>query len=168
MIKNYFKIALRNLLKYKLYSTINLIGLSLGLGISMLIFLFVQHENSFDDFHVNKDRIARGLWESGEEGNVSTSASTPMAFPTTIKAKFDGVEKVTHYVTTGALAKVEGEQSIDQSLHVVSADFLDIFSFDVLKGEKNPFLNEKEANQIVITEDVAEVYYGTTDVIGKT
>ncbi len=168
MIKNYFKIALRNLLKYKLYFTINLIGLSLGLGISMLIFLFVQHENSFDDFHLNKDRIARGLWESGEEGNVSTSASTPMAFPTSIKGKFEGVEKATHYVNTGALMKVEGEQSIDQPLHVVSADFLDIFSFEILKGERNPFLNENEANQVIITEDVAEVYFGNSDVIGKT
>ncbi|WP_375578645.1 FtsX-like permease family protein [Marivirga tractuosa] len=168
MIKNYIKIAFRNLLKYKLYSTINLIGLSVGLGISILIFLFVQHENSFDDFHVKKDRIVRGLWESGEEGNVGTSASTPMAFPTTIRAKFDGVEKATHYVNTGALTKIEGGQSIDQQLHVVSADFLDIFSFESLKGENNPFLNEEDASQIVITKKVAERYFGTTDALGKT
>ncbi len=168
MLKNYFKIALRNLLKYKLYSTINLVGLSLGLGISILIFLFVQHENSFDDFHEKKDRIARGLWESGAEGNVDKGASTPMAFPTTIKAKFTGVEKASHYVNTGALVKVEGEQSVDQGLHVVSDDFLDIFSFEVIKGEKNPFVNDNSANQLVITEAVAEKYFGTTDVIGRT
>ncbi len=167
MLKNYFKIALRNLLKHKLYSAINLIGLSVGLGISVLIFLFIQHENSFDDFHANKDRIARVLWESGEEGNVEISASTPLAFPTTVKAKFEGVEKVTHYVNTGALAKVQGEQSIDQRLHVVSADFLDIFSFEVLKGEQNPFLNENDAAQVMITEEVAVKYFGTADVVGK-
>ncbi len=167
MIKNYFKIALRNLLKYKLYSTINLIGLSVGLGISILIFLFIQHENSFDDFHDKKDRIARVLWESGEEGNVEVSSGTPMAAPTTLKAKFEGVEKVTHYVNTGALAKVQGEQSIDQPLHVVSADFLDMFSFEVLKGEQNPFLNENDAAQVMITEAVAEKYFGTADVVSK-
>lgn len=167
MIRNYFKIAFRNLLKYKLYSTINLIGLSLGLGISMLIFLFIQHENSFDDFHMKKDRIVRVLWESGEKDNVEISVSTPMAFPTAVKTKFDAIEKVTHYVSTGALAKVEGQQSVDQPLHVVSADFLDIFSYDVLHGEKNPFNDPAGVSNIAVTATTATKFFGTSNAVGK-
>lgn len=168
MIKNYFKIAFRNLVKHKLYTGINLIGLSLGLGISILIFLFIQHENSFDNFHSKRDRIARLLWESGEYDNVKIGATVPLAAPPILKAKFEDVEKATHFVDTEALLKVEGEQSNHQDLHIISADFLEIFSFDVLKGAKNPFENENESSNIALTEKTAIKYFGSTDVIGKT
>lgn len=166
MIKNYFKIAFRNLMNNKLYTGINLIGLSVGLGISMLIFLFIQHENSFDNFHENKAQLTRLLWESGEGANVDISASTPMAAPIVLKEKFDNVEKATHYLNTGALMKKEGEKSQDEQFRVVSADFFDMFSFDMLQGPENPFAGNA-GNSIVVTESGAERYFGTTDVIGK-
>lgn len=168
MLKNYFKIAFRNLSKYKLYTAINLIGLSVGLGISSLIFLFVQHENSFDDFHKNKDKIVRVLWETGENGNAEISASSPLAAPGLLKTKYEGILKATHYVGNSSLMKTEGNQSQDQQFFIVSPDFLDIFTFNVLHGSKNPLSNEANTKGIVMTEEAAEKYFGTADAVGKT
>jgi putative ABC transport system permease protein len=167
MLKNYFTIAFRNLAKYKLYTAINLIGLSVGLGVSILIFLFVQHENSFDDFHENGDQIVRVLWESGEKGDLSTSASTPLATPKTLASKFDGVLKSSHYIDMGTLVKKESGNSRNQEYFIVSPDFLDIFSFDVLHGDQNPFQNTLGGNSVVITESTAIRYFGKADVVGE-
>ncbi len=172
MLKNYFKIAFRNLAKYKLYTSINLIGLSVGLGVSILIFLFIQHENSFDDFHENGDRIVRLLWEDGELGNTEISASTPLAAPKNLKEKFPGILKSTYYINQGSLVKKVDSNSENQNHMIVSADFLDIFSFEVLNGEQNPFRGENNhenvANVVVITEKTAIKYFGKSDVIGET
>jgi len=167
MIKNYIKIAFRNLLKHKMYSGINLIGLSVGLGISTLIFLFVQHENSFDNFHDNGDRIVRVLWESGEKGSPETSVSTPLAAPNILKDKFEGILKSTHYIDQGNLVKIAGEPGRHQKYLTVSPDFLDMFSFPVLHGEQNPFAVNSGINSTVITASTAQKYFGRKDVIGE-
>ncbi|GAB3343791.1 ABC transporter permease [Marivirga atlantica] len=168
MLKNYIKIAFRNLMKYKLYTGINLVGLSVGLGISTLIFIFVQHENSFDDFHENKDHITRGLWESGEVGNASISASTPLALPDVLKEEFDEVKYATHYINTGGLIKAEGQQSIEESYFIISGDFFEIFSFETLYGSSNPFGNNETNSKVVITETMAQKFFGKSDVVGET
>jgi putative ABC transport system permease protein len=168
MLKNYFKIAFRNLAKYKLYTGINLIGLSVGLGVSILISLFIQHENSFDDFHENGDRIVRVLWESGELSNAEIEASTPLAAPKVLKDKFQGVLKSTHYIDQGSLVKKEGAQSQHQQYMTVSSDFLDMFSFPVMHGQRNPFMESASANTVVITESAALKYFGKSDAVGET
>ncbi len=168
MFKNYIKIAIRNLSKYKLYTGINLIGLSVGLGVSMLIFLFVQHEHTFDDFHENKDRIVRVLWESGAVGDASTTASTPLATPKALKERFEGALKSTHYIDQGSLVKKEGDQSFHQQYMITSPDFFDMFTFPVLYGERNPFSQASSTNSIAITESAAIKYFGTPDVVGET
>ncbi|MFT6035542.1 MAG: putative ABC transport system permease protein [Marivirga sp.] len=168
MLKNYFKIAFRNLAKHKLYTAINLIGLSVGLGVSILIFLFVQHENTFDNFHEKGDRIVRVLWESGEVGNVSIGASTPLAVPSVLKDKFDGILKSTHYIDGEILVKKENSSSQNQEYMAVSSDFLDIFSFPAIHGVDNPFTTGASANAVVITESTAIKYFGKSDATGET
>jgi putative ABC transport system permease protein len=166
MIKNYFKIAIRNLVKHKLYTAINLFGLSLGLGVSILLFLFIQNEFSFEDFHHNGDHIGRVLWEEEvQPGEVSISASGPMAAPNAIKASFEEVAGTTHLIQTSNLSKRKGQNAILQETTIVGSDFLKMFSFPVLKGDKNP-LNEKYS--IAITESTAKKFFGAEDPIGKT
>ncbi|ADR23402.1 ABC transporter permease [Marivirga tractuosa] len=166
MIKNYFKIAIRNLIKHKLYTAINLFGLSLGLGVSILLFLFIQNEFSFDDFHNNGDRIGRVLWEEEvQPGEVSISASGPMAAPNAIKASFEEVAGTTHLIQTSNLSKRKEQNAILQETTIVGSDFLKMFSFPVLKGDKNP-LNEKYS--IAITESTARKFFGAEDPIGTT
>ena len=155
-------------MKYKLYTGINLVGLSVGLGISTLIFLFVQHENSFDNFHENKDHITRVLWESGEVGNASISASTPLALPDVLKEGFDEVQYATHYINMGGLIKAEGQQSIEEAYFIVSGDFFEIFSFETLHGSNNPFGNNETNSKVVITETMAQKFFGKSDVVGET
>jgi len=168
MLKNYIKIAFRNLMKYKLYTGINLVGLSVGLGISTLIFLFVQHENSFDDFHSNKDNLSRVLWESGEVGQATIGASTPLIMPDFLKENFDEVERASHYINIGGLVKREGQQSINETYYVVNGDFLEMLSFEVLHGDENPFKNNNSGAKVAITEGLAKKYFGQTDVVGQT
>lgn len=161
MWKNYFKIAVRNLLKHRLYTAINLIGLSIGLGVGILVFIFVQRENTFDTFHQNGDRIARVLWQEKR----GTSAYAPMAAPQGIKENVSGVATTSHFLNTTNLTKLPGGKSVMQQYYVVGQDFLNMFSFPSLKGERNP-LGEKHS--VAITEKAAKRYFGNDNPIGKT
>jgi putative ABC transport system permease protein len=167
MLKNYIKIAFRNLVKNKLYTGINLFGLSVGLGVSILIFLFIQYENSFDEFHKNGDRIGRVLWIDEDEGNLlNKSASTPTAVPYALKENFDEILGTSHFIDSENLTKIEGGQSaLLQSASLVGEDFLKMFSFPILKGDANPIA---EKNSIAITESTARKYFGDSeDALGK-
>jgi len=165
MLKNYIKIAFRNLIKHKLYTGINVIGLSLGLGISILLFIFIQNEFSFDKFHDKGDHIARVLWEEEvQPGEVSVSASAPMAAPNAIKTSFEEVLGTSHFISTSNLAKIEGENALLQQTSIVGPDFLEMFSFPVLKGSENP-LDDKYS--VAITESTAQKFFGEENPVGK-
>ncbi|MBK6266361.1 FtsX-like permease family protein [Marivirga sp. S37H4] len=166
MWKNYLKIAFRNLIKNKLYTGINLFGLSVGLGVSILILLFIQYENSFDQFHENEERIGRVLWVGeDEDGTLSQTASAPMAVPHALKENFEEVLGTTHFVDTENLTKIEGgETALLQSASIVGEDFLKIFSFPIIKGDPNPIAGK---NTIAITASTATKYFGKEEAIGK-
>lgn len=155
------------MLKHKVYTSINLLGLSVGFAVCLLIFFLVQHESTFDRFHQNADRIARVLWIVAEVGDteINTITSTPLSLPASFKQNFEAVESSTHFISQANLAKVEGENSRSQPFFVVGKDFMDMFSFPVLKGATNP-LDEK--NSIVLTESVAKRYFGDQEALGQT
>jgi len=165
MIKNYFKIAIRNLIKHKLYTGINLIGLSLGLGVSILLFLFIQNETSFEEFHENGDRIGRVLWaDEDQPGEISLGASAPMAAPNAIKSSFEEVMGTSHFIQNTNLTKIDGKNALLQEASIVGEDFLEMFSFPVIKGAKNPL---KDKYSIAITETTAKKFFGKENPIGK-
>jgi putative ABC transport system permease protein len=167
MFKNYIKIATRNLVKHKLYTGINIIGLSVGLGVSILLFLFIQNEFSFDKFHDKGDRIGRVLWgEKKQLGEAPViSASGPMAAPNAIKASFEEVLGTSHVISTSNLTKIEGENALLQQTTIVGTDFLKMFSFPVLKGSENPL---EDKYSIAITESTAHKFFGEENAVGKT
>ncbi|SMG08112.1 putative ABC transport system permease protein [Marivirga sericea] len=165
MLKNYIKIAFRNLIKHKLYTGINVIGLSLGLGISILLFIFIQDEFSFDKFHERGDQIARVLWEEEvQPGEVSLSASAPMAAPNAIKSSFEEVVGTSHVISTSNLTKTEGENALLQQTTIVGPDFLKMFSFPVLKGSENPL---EDKYSVAITESTAKKFFGRENPLGR-
>ncbi|GAB3220392.1 ABC transporter permease [Algoriphagus aestuariicola] len=165
MIKNYLKIAFRNLLKHKLHTGINLVGLSLGLGVSILIFFFVQFESSFDDFHENSDLIFRvERHEKGEEGMIS-SFSTPIITAPTFAAEFPQVTHTTRLIGSSAQAYLDESTTQTQQFLTVSPDFLEIFSFNLLEGKKDQALQDKFG--VVITEETAKKYFGNENPMGK-
>ncbi|MEL6255828.1 MAG: ABC transporter permease, partial [Bacteroidota bacterium] len=93
MIQNYFKIAWRNLLRYKGHAFINIGGLSLGFACSVLIYLFVQHNLQYDNFHTNSDRIYRVVTEEHRD-DIDFEASVPPGFAQAFRTEYDYAEKV--------------------------------------------------------------------------
>ncbi|MEB2777700.1 FtsX-like permease family protein [Algoriphagus sp. D3-2-R+10] len=165
MWKNYLKIAIRNLTKNKLHTGINLIGLTLGLGVSTLIFFFVQFESNFDDFHSESDKIFRIERHQIEEGEAQSSFSTPIITAPTFANEFSQVTHTTRMIGGSAQAYLDEETTQNQQYLMVSPDFLEIFSFELLQGNKNQVLQDKFG--VVITQEVAKKYFGEADPIGK-
>lgn len=165
MFKNYFKIAIRNLSKNKLHTGINLIGLSLGLGVSILIFFFVQFELNFDKFHSNAENTFRIKRYEMFEGELGSSFSTPIVSAPTFKEEFPQIQKVTRFIGGVAQAYLDEVNTQSQEFLTVSPDFLEIFDFKLLQGDKASVLNDKYG--IVITEETSKRYFGDENPIGK-
>ena len=165
MFKNYFKIAIRNLLKHKLYTGINLIGLSIALGVGILIFFFVQFELSFDSFHPESEKIFRVKSHERVDGEMIESFSSPMIVESTFREEFPQIEKITGFITSGVQAKLPDESRKNQSFLLVHSDFLEMFDFKLIQGSLSQQLRDKY--KIVITEATAKKYFGNENPIGK-
>jgi putative ABC transport system permease protein len=165
MWKNYLKIALRNLLRNKLHTGINLVGLSLGVGVSILIFFFVQQEMNFDSFHQDGERIFRMKRYEMVEGSFLEGYSTPAITAPAVKAEFPEIEQVTRMVGGGAQAYITEATTEFQTYLMVSPTFLEIFNFELIQGDKSNVLTDKYS--AVITEVAAKKYFGDANPIGK-
>ena len=131
MLKNYIKIAFRNLKRFKGYTMINLIGLALGLSVATLILLFVTDELAFDRFHEKKDRIYRLLTINPTGGNMETNA-WPVA--TILKNEYPEVEQVvyTRKAPPSLIVSYEGKD-YEHNTYYAGEGFFQIFSFDFLQ-----------------------------------
>ncbi|MBX3238543.1 MAG: ABC transporter permease [Chitinophagaceae bacterium] len=167
MIKNYFKIAWRNLLKNKGYSVINILGLSIGMAVCLLIMLFVQHERSYDQYHAHANRIYRADIEIKFGNNHLDLAVANPNFGETAKNDIAAVEDYARIRWYGGLLIKKGNENIRES-HVAYADnaLFSIFSFPFLDGDPKTALTEP--NTIVINESIARKYFNSTQVVGKT
>ena len=169
MIKNYFKIAFRNLWKNKTFSFINIFGLATGISCSLLIFLFVKDELSYDRFNKDADNIYRVVKDFvNDDGSRLPDATTPPAVAPAIQKEIPGVEKVTRVFPSWGrdfLIKYEDKKLIEQNLYRVDSSFFDVFTFSFLRGDaKTAF---KDINSIVITRSTAKKYFGDEDAVGK-
>lgn len=169
MFKNYFKTALRNLRKNKLYSVINVFGLTVGLTACLLIGVYITHELSYDKFNVNASRIVRATMEYGSAGTVNSVATTGTKVGPQLKRTFPSVEQyvrtfISHNVVKG------GDKMFDEPRILYADDpFFKIFSFDIIEGDAATALDAPD--KIVITESMAKKYFGNIgyrDVINKT
>lgn len=167
MFRNYLKVALRNLWKNKAFSAINILGLSVGIATCLLITLYVLDELSYDAYNDKADRIYRvdvDLKFGGAEQKFAV-ASAPMAF--TMVKDYPQVENAVRFRNYGPSVVKKGEQNIREE-HVIFADstLFAVFTLPMIAGDRNTAL--KEPNSLVITKRIAEKYFGSTDVIGKT
>ncbi|MEM6540668.1 MAG: ABC transporter permease [Bacteroidota bacterium] len=169
MIRNYIKIAWRNLHERKVFSFINILGLAIGFSSTFLIYLFLSHHLSFDSFHSNSDRIYRMVSEQHQDG-IDFSPSVPPAFSNTFKENYDYAEKVAKIVYRfGFVMAVKNGATRAKFKHdvaFVEQDFFDIFNFPLLDGSNGVLLNAP--NKAVITENIAKELFGTSDAVGKT
>ncbi len=167
MIKSYFKIGWRNLLRNKGYSFINIGGLAVGLVACILIGLYVHHELSYDRFSENADRIYRLNTEIKFGDNHLDMAVASPIFGETAKTELAQIEQTTRLRWYGGFLVKKGNENIQEG-NVGQADstFFDVFMLPMIYG--NPKKALTEPNSIVVTESVAKKYFGSTDVLGKT
>jgi putative ABC transport system permease protein len=171
MFRNYFKISIRNLFKQKLYAAINIGGLAVGLTCFILIFLFVQHELSYDRCYENADRIYRINYQYQPDElhyypGMEYSASTPANMGSTLIQEFPEVVAATAIDKQTALIGFDEEDHYLEEGFLVDPHFLEVFNYDFIAG--NPTTALDEPKSIVLTESLASRIFGSTDALGKT
>ncbi|WP_259068596.1 ABC transporter permease [Mucilaginibacter sp. X4EP1] len=166
MIKNFIKIAFRSLMKNKGFTFINVFGLALGLATCLLIVFYVFDEVSYDRYNVKADSVFRLNEEIKFGGVQNTYAITPPAAAAALKAEFPQVEQVARLRDRGGNKVKKGAQNIQED-RMVYADnsIFDVFTLPVISGNTANALTAPHT--VVITEDVAKKYFGTTNVVGQ-
>lgn len=167
MIHHYITIALRVFRRQKLYSIINVLGLSIGIAVCTLIFLYVQDELTFDDFHENGDRIVRVnavlLQQDGSVDREQVWQPWPLAEG--VATYHPDVEATTRLYQTEVFIRTSDEP-INSTVMFVDSTFFRMFSFDLLEGDPGRVL--REPTSILLTETAAMRHFGSTDVVGQT
>jgi putative ABC transport system permease protein len=168
MLKNYLKIALRNITRHKGYSFINIFGLAIGLAVFMLIALFIKFELSFDRFHEHFNDIYRVEQILVHEGVENATVDCPGPLSQVLQKDFPEFAAVTRVIEEdpGELS-VSGDIKINaKKVFFTDNSFLDIFSFPLEKGDKSTVLEQPFS--IVISQDLAKALFGSEDQVGKT
>ena len=166
MFRNYFITAWRNLRRNKLYTTINIFGLSVGLAACLLIGVYISHELSYDKFNVNANRIVRATMEYGSAGTINTTATTGTKVGPQFKRMFPSIEEYARTFITHNVVK-SGDKIFDEP-RILYADpsFFKIFSFHIVEGDALTALDAPD--KIVITQSMAKKYFGNEDALNKT
>ncbi len=165
MLKNYLKIAWRNLIRNTGFSLLNIVGLSIGLAVVTLIMLWIGFEVGYDRFHENNDRIYEVNNQYAIDGEIWTWNSTPKIMASVIKKDYPEVEGVSRYNYEDTFLFSLGDKRIKSTGAIVDPDFLKIFSFPLLEGNKETVLDG--VNSVVITQSLAEKLFGKERPVGK-
>jgi putative ABC transport system permease protein len=166
MIGSYIKTSHRSIVRNKLFSSINIIGLAVSMSVGLLVIAFISDLTSYDDFHVKSDRVYRIVTHDTPQGQRTTDlASTTARAATQIKATMPGVESLTLM-----RRNFGGEVAVGESLIPISGlwadrSFFNVFTFPLIHGDQVTAL--KEPYSIVLTEKTAIKLFGQTDVLGK-
>jgi putative ABC transport system permease protein len=168
MIKNYLKIAWRNILRQKGYSGINIVGLAIGIAACLLILQYVSFELSYENFQVNKDRIYRVQQDRFDNGKLSTQwAAGAYAVGNSFK---DAIPEIEDYVKLvqrePAVTEVNNQPVKIDKVFFATNSFFNVFTYPIISGDKEKALTEPFT--VAISETTARILYGTTNVLGKT
>jgi putative ABC transport system permease protein len=167
MIFYYFKIGFRNILKNKLFSLINIIGLAAGISAFLLIFLYVRYERSYDRFHQASERIYRLRYErSSAEGESVRFASCCPPAAIRIRELYPEVEKIARVFRYRATVIFGDRHYYEERMFFVEPQFFDVFDPDMVTGD--PSTGISGANTAFISESYAKKYFGEDDPLGKT
>ncbi|MCF0057939.1 ABC transporter permease [Dyadobacter sp. CY356] len=171
MFKNYLKIAARNIWKHKDYSFINIVGLAMGMAVSMLILMFVMHEYSYDKFHKNGDRIYGVLAKVKMDGHEMQFKNFNAKLGPFLKQSTPEIQdfvRVRESYQAVVIKNSENSSALFSEKYFMFADpsFFKVFSFKLREGNKSEILNRPYT--MVISERAAKKYFGDTDPVGKT
>jgi len=165
MFKNYFKVAFRNLFRNKGFSIINISGLAVGMASAMLILLWIQNEMSYDQFHEKKDRIYEAWNRASFSGKLNCWNTTPKILSRTLEKDFPEVEQCVRVDWGSNFLFSIGEKRLTVQGRIVDSNFLQVFTFPLLKGNPATLLNDMHS--IVLTEKLSEKLFGNEDAMGK-
>ncbi|AHF15039.1 ABC transporter permease [Niabella soli] len=162
MFKNYFKTAWRNLMKNKVFSFINVLGLTIGIAVCMMIYLFIMNEYSVDQFHKNKDQIFRVMRGASVDGKSMQVAYLSGLYAPALLTDFKGQITNAVRVTQNDNLFTVGAKSFHEKKELdVDSGFFSLFSFPLIKGAPATVL--KDVNSVVLTETTAKKYFGNID-----
>ena len=164
MLRNYLKIVLRNLVKNKVYSFINIGGLAVGMAVAMLIGLWIYDELSANKHHKNYESIYQVMMHQTFDGHRGSQLALPYPMGDELKAKYPDFQAVAMCDWGANRSLVVGNQKFLKDGHYIGAEAIEMFSLKVLNGDKNPL---KEPYSIVLTEETAQAIFGNQDPIGK-
>lgn len=165
MNKNYFRIAIRSLSHNKSYATINIIGLAVGIAACMLIFLLIKYETSFDNFHKDKDQIYRVVAANKTPDGINYSRGSAFPVAEGLRMDYPQLKQVAHiFMEEGRQISIRGnkadapQEQFKEDVFVADPQFFKIFNFPLLVGNPNTALSEP--NTVVLTQKIAEKYFG--------
>ncbi|HVX48537.1 MAG TPA: ABC transporter permease [Chitinophagaceae bacterium] len=166
MFKNYFKIALRNLMRDKAFSAINILGLALGMATCLLITLYVQNELGYDRYNSNADRIVRVTFRGVMQSGVVKEANVMPPLAAAFKKDFPEVLEATRIRPVGNHKAVYGKKSFkDDAIAFVDSNFFRVFTVSLLKGNEASAL--LKPNTVVLSNATAKKFFGNDDPVGK-
>ena len=165
MLRNYVKIAWRNLWKSKGYSALNIGGLAIGMAAAVLILLWIANEMSFDMFHSKRDRLYLAGNQTVFNGDLQTWFTTAKPLGPALAAEFPDIAHTSRYSANNFLFTV-GDKKLTANGAFVDSAFLEMFDFPLLAGDKHAVLNRP--SDIVITQSLAKRLFGNGDALGKT
>ena len=170
MLKNYLKVAVRNILKHKFFAAINIVGLVIGMTCCFLIFVYVKDELSYDRFHNESENIYRVGLQGRIAGQEIFTTNSCIPLAATMQAEIPGVEEVVRMIpanrASGLAFRYDDKVIPELNVFYADSNFFNFFSFRLIQGDAATAL--KEPNSVVITDELATKYFGNDDPIGKT
>jgi ABC-type antimicrobial peptide transport system permease subunit len=165
MLKSYFKVAWRNLLRNKTLSFINIFGLAIGMAFAMLIGMWIKYETSFDSFHKNGDRIGLVRKNTFFNNQKNTQKNIPLPLYDELRTNYPEIKRVTRMDWNVSHSLMVGNDKFNKRGTYVDPSFLKMFSFDLLNGDIETALNDP--NSIILTQSLAGALFGKEDPMGK-
>lgn len=166
MLKNFLKIAYRNIIRHKSYAFINIMGLSIGLACTILIGIYVVNELSFDKFHSKSRNIYRVFMDGKMGTNKFLGPATPAPMANALMEDYPEVESATRLFKEGNRSiRYQNKSFYEDLFFYADSNIFDVFTFQFIEGDKSALMQPKT---VVITQKVAEKYFGKQNAVGQT
>ena len=168
MFKNLIKVALRNIAKEKIYSVINVLGLTIGITCSLFLVLYIMDELSYDSFHEKKDKIYRVVTHFQEPDNTFSWPNAQIPLAQELEENYTEVERAVRFIQTGRELFVNQEKDrrfYEEDIFYADSSIFEVFSFEFVSG--NPINALAEPNSMVLTESMALKYFDNTNPLGE-
>lgn len=163
MLKNYFKVSVRGLMKNPLSSFINVFGLAVAIGICLVVYAFLEMDYSIDQFHQNKNEVYLTTFYANREGETQQYGTSPRPLADMLRQDFDHIKKVCRVDDYPAVVKRD-DNVFHENIRYVDPEFLDMFTFPLKQGAARAL---RDKSSIILSADMATKYFGETNPLGQ-